>query len=62
MDIIEGLKTRRSVRRFDTTKKIPRADIEKIIAAASFAPSAHNTQPLCTSCNRGPRLPKTLHA
>lgn len=45
MDIIEGLKTRRSVRRFDTTKIIPHADIEKIIAAASYAPSAHNTQP-----------------
>ena len=45
MDIIEGLKTRRSVRRFDTTKQIPHTDIEKIIEAASYAPSAHNTQP-----------------
>lgn len=45
MNIIEGLKTRRSVRRFDTTKQIPHNDIEKIIAAAMFAPSAHNTQP-----------------
>ncbi len=45
MNLIEGLKTRRSVRRFDISKKIPHEDIEKIIAAASFAPSAHNTQP-----------------
>jgi nitroreductase len=45
MDIIEGLKTRRSVRRFDTTKKVSREDIEKIIEAAAHAPSAHNTQP-----------------
>lgn len=45
MDIIEGLKTRRSVRRFDASKKIPHADIEKILAAASYAPSAHNFQP-----------------
>lgn len=45
MDIIEGLKTRRSVRRFDASKKIPHADIEKILEAASYAPSAHNFQP-----------------
>lgn len=45
MDIIEGLKTRRSVRRFDTAGKISHADIEKIIEAAAYAPSAHNTQP-----------------
>lgn len=45
MDIIEGLKTRRSVRRFNHEIKIPRADLEKIIEAASYAPSAHNTQP-----------------
>lgn len=45
MEIIEGLKTRRSVRRFDAAKKIPHEDIEKILEAASFAPSAHNFQP-----------------
>ncbi len=45
MDILEGLKTRRSVRRFDATKKIPHSDIEKILEAASYAPSAHNYQP-----------------
>ncbi len=45
MDMIEGLKTRRSVRRFDAEKKIPHEDIEKILEAASYAPSAHNFQP-----------------
>lgn len=45
MDMIEGLKTRRSVRRFDAEKKIPHTDIEKILEAASYAPSAHNFQP-----------------
>jgi nitroreductase len=42
---LEGLKTRRSVRKYDATKKIPHADIEKILEAASYAPSAHNFQP-----------------
>ena len=45
MDIIEGLKTRRSVRRYNPEVKIPRADLEKIVEAASYAPSAHNFQP-----------------
>lgn len=45
MDIIDGLKTRRSVRKFNPEKTIPHADIIKILEAASYAPSAHNTQP-----------------
>lgn len=45
MELIEGLLTRRSVRKFDNTKKIPHSDIEKILEAASYAPSAHNLQP-----------------
>lgn len=45
MDIINGLKTRRSVRKFNTEKTIPHDDIVKILEAASYAPSAHNTQP-----------------
>ena len=35
MDLLEGLKTRRSVRMYDTTKKIPHEDIEKILEAVS---------------------------
>ena len=45
MELLEGLKTRRSVRMYDTTKKIPHEDIEKILEAASYSPSAHNKQP-----------------
>lgn len=45
MDLLEGLKTRRSVRQYDATKKIPHEEIEKILEAASYAPSAHNKQP-----------------
>ena len=45
MEILEGLKTRRSVRKFDDTKKIPSDDIKKMIEAACYSPSAHNMQP-----------------
>ena len=45
MDLFEGILTRRSVRQFDTTKKISREDLEDIIRAAQYAPSAHNKQP-----------------
>ncbi len=45
MELLDGLKTRRSVRQYDVTKKIPHSDIEKILEAASYGPSAHNKQP-----------------
>lgn len=45
MDLYEGLLTRRSVRQFDPEKKVSKADIEDILRAASYAPSAHNKQP-----------------
>jgi len=45
MDLYQGLLTRRSVRQFDTTKKVSKQDIEEIIRAACYAPSAHNKQP-----------------
>lgn len=45
MELLEGLKTRRSIRQYDNTKKIPQEDIEKILEAASYGPSAHNKQP-----------------
>ncbi len=43
-DIFEVMKNRRSVRQFKSTA-IPRADIEKIIAAAVMAPTSGNQQP-----------------
>lgn len=45
MDLYQGLLTRRSVRQFDTTKKVSKEDIVDVIRAASYAPSAHNKQP-----------------
>ena len=44
MDIIEGILTRRSIRAFDASKKVSKSDIEKLIRAAQYAPSAHNKQ------------------
>ena len=44
MDILEGIKTRRSIRAF-TPKPIPRDVMEKILEAVSATPSYTNTQP-----------------
>ena len=43
MDLIKGIKERRSVRKFQD-KKIPRDLIEEIVETARFAPSWKNTQ------------------
>lgn len=43
MDLIEGIKSRRSVRRF-AEKAVPRELIEDVVEAARFAPSWKNTQ------------------
>lgn len=40
----EGLLTRRSVRQFEKGKIIPRDDIEALLKAAMYAPSAYNRQ------------------
>lgn len=45
MDLLEGILTRRSVRQFDTSKTLNKQDLEEIIKAAQYAPSAHNKQP-----------------
>ena len=45
MELLEGLLTRRSVRQFAADKKVSKKDIEEILKAASYAPSAHNKQP-----------------
>ena len=45
MDLYEGILTRRSVRQFDNTKEISAQDLEELIRAAQYAPSAHNFQP-----------------
>ena len=44
MDVLEALRTRRSIRKY-TKEEIPEADIRKIITAAMSGPSAANSQP-----------------
>lgn len=43
MEIIEGIRTRRSVRKFQD-KAVPHDVLEQVIAAAAYAPSWKNTQ------------------
>ena len=44
MELYQGLLTRRSVRKYQD-RKSPRQELEEIIKAAQYAPSAHNKQP-----------------
>ena len=44
MELMEGLLTRRSVRKYQD-KPISQEVIEQIVKAGEYAPSAHNTQP-----------------
>ena len=43
MQLIDGIKTRRSVRKFED-KKVPHEVLEQIVEAAAFAPSWKNSQ------------------
>ena len=45
MELYNGLLSRRSIRKYNPDKKISKEDLEDIIRAAAFAPSAHNKQP-----------------
>ena len=44
MDVLEAIKERRSIRAY-TTKEVSDEDVERLIEAARWAPSAGNTQP-----------------
>ena len=44
MDVLEAIKTRRSIRRYKKTP-VPREKLEKILDAGRWAPSARNSQP-----------------
>ncbi|HEX7627453.1 MAG TPA: nitroreductase family protein [Candidatus Methanoperedens sp.] len=44
MEVLEALRTRRSIRKY-TQEEIPQGDIRKIIEAAMSGPSAVNSQP-----------------
>ncbi len=45
MELLEAIKTRRSVRAYQSDKPIANEDLVKIITAAMYAPSALNKQP-----------------
>lgn len=44
MEVFEAIKKRRSIRRFNPDKKVPDEQIEKLLEAARWAPSAGNLQ------------------
>lgn len=44
-NIIEGLKWRYAVKKFDTSKEIPASDLDTILEAARLAPTAYGLQP-----------------
>ena len=44
MELMEAIKTRRSIRKF-TDEPVPMEKIEKILEAAMWAPSGQNLQP-----------------
>lgn len=45
MDLIDIILSRRSVRQYDKTKTVKNTDIQTILTAAMYAPSAMNKQP-----------------
>jgi nitroreductase len=45
MDALEALRTRRSVRRYDPAREIPRETLGQIVDCGRLAASARNTQP-----------------
>jgi nitroreductase len=46
MDIFEAIRNRRSIRKYDDAKQVPKELIEKVVDAARWAPSAGNHQPI----------------
>lgn len=45
MDALEALRTRRSVRRYDPARELPRETLEQLVDCGRLAASARNTQP-----------------
>jgi nitroreductase len=44
-DVIKTIKERRSVRAYDTARQLSDADLDLILEAGRYAPTAHNEQP-----------------
>jgi nitroreductase len=59
MDVLEAIRTRRSVRRF-TAEPVSEQDLEKILEAARWAPSWVNVQPWRIIVVRDPQRKKAL--
>lgn len=62
MDVREALLTRRSVRKFDTARKIPREALEQMVEAARYAPSGMNRQLWHFAVVQSPELIEKLAA
>lgn len=60
MDVLEAIKTRRSVRRFDRGRAVEDEKIEVSLNAARWAPSANNSQPWEFIVVKGERTRKKL--
>jgi len=65
MEYSEVVRTRRSVRHFNTKRVVTRGDVEALISSAMLAPSAGNIQPwrfmVCRSQASRERLADVLH-
>ena len=60
MDILELIKSRRSVRKFDPEKAIGEEIINKAIEAACWAPSGMNTQPWAFAVIKTPGVKEAI--
>lgn len=45
MELFEAIRTRRSVRKFDTSREVPRAALQEILTAATWAPNHRRHEP-----------------
>jgi nitroreductase len=59
MDVLDVITTRRSIRRY-TQDPIPEADINRILEAGRWAPSADNSQPWILIVLRSPEMRRKL--
>jgi len=60
MELIEAIRTRRSIRKYDSSRDVPKQTIEEILELALNAPSAGNRQPWRLHVVRNPSLKKAL--
>ena len=54
-DVLSAIASRKSVRTFDSLKKVDEAAVEKILRAGMAAPSAMDRRPFARSCQYGCR-------